>query len=136
MVAAAAPPSPIPAAALTLPVLLAWGMDISRYVLTFLSLTDQRFLFNTGRQLADMKKHLLFLKLTKVQSRIFYAQPSFRSLLETLVHDPSQQLCLRFNNSAGITDVSCLGDVHALTFYDCRGITDVSALGGVHTLNH
>jgi hypothetical protein len=49
------------------------------------------------RGLAEIKKHLLFWKLTRAQCRIFYAQPSFRSQLETLIHDPSQQVSLQFN---------------------------------------
>jgi hypothetical protein len=106
-----APPSPIPAAALTLPVLLAQRMDVTRYLLKYLKPFEQRRLLNTSRQLAEMKKHLLFWKLTKDQCKIFYAQPSFRSQLETLVHDPSQQLSLRLDGDDGITDVSCLGNV-------------------------
>jgi hypothetical protein len=85
-----APPSPIPAAALTLPVLLALGMDVTRYLLKYLTPREQRTLLNTSRQLAKMKPHLLFWKLTYYQCRIFYKQPSFRSQLETLVHDLSQ----------------------------------------------
>jgi hypothetical protein len=100
-----------------------------------------------------MKKHLLFWKLTRDQCRTFSTQPSFRSQLESLVHDPSQQLCLRFVRAGiaevnaldsvhmlelrychGITDVSALGGVHTLTLYFCHGIIDVSALGSVHTL--
>jgi hypothetical protein len=97
--AVAAPPSPPPEAALTLPVLLAGGMDVTRYLLEYLSPPEQRRLLNTSRRLADMKKHLLCWKLTKDQSRIIYARPSFRSQLETLIYDPSQQLRLRLGVS-------------------------------------
>ena len=65
MAAPVAPPSPPPAAALTLPVLLAWGVDVTRYLLGYLPPREQRTLLNTSRQLAEMKKHLLFWKLTK-----------------------------------------------------------------------
>ena len=47
------------------------------------------------RGLAEIKKHLLFWKLTVDQSRIFYALRPFRSQLEALIHDPSQQIHLR-----------------------------------------
>jgi hypothetical protein len=112
---AAPPSSPPPAAALTLLEVLAGGIDVTRYLLEFLKPREQRRLLNTSRQLADMKKHLLYWTLTKARYRIFYAQPSFRSQLETLVHNPSQQLCLRFyDDDVIITDVSALGDVHTL----------------------
>ena len=65
-------------------------MDVTRYLLKYLTPREQRTLLNTSRQLAEMKQHLLFWKLTKDQSEIFYALPSFRSQLEALVHDPSQ----------------------------------------------
>jgi hypothetical protein len=134
MAAPAAPPSPIPAVALTLPVLLAERMDVTRYLSKYLKPREQRRLLNTSRQMAEMKQHLLYWKLTQDQCRIFYAQPSFRSQLEALVHDPSLQQCLRFEGGNGITDVSSLRGVHALTLARCPGITDVSCLGTVHTL--
>jgi hypothetical protein len=105
MAAPVASLSPIPGPALTLPVLLAGGLDVTRCLLTFLSPTDQRSLLNTTRLLAEIKQHLLFWKLTKDQCRIIYPQPSFRLQIETLAHDPSLQLCLRFNGD-GIADVS------------------------------
>jgi hypothetical protein len=129
-----APPSPIPVVALTLPVLLAERMDVTRYLLKYLTPREQRRLLNSSRQLADMKQHLLYWKLTKDQCRIFYAQPSFRAELEALVHDPSQQLSLRFDGDDGITDESALSGVHTLDLNDCSGITDLSAFGSVHTL--
>ena len=131
--APAAPPSPIPTAALTLLEVLTGGIDVTRYLLKFLSPREQRRLLNTSRQLAEMKQYFLFWKLTKAQSNIFYGQPSFRSQLETLVHDPSQQLCLQLAGPE-ITDVSCLGSVYSLVLRYSDRITDVSALGGVHTL--
>jgi hypothetical protein len=125
---AAAPPSPIPAAALTLLVLLAGGIDVTRYLLEFLTPRKQRMLLNTSRELADIKKHLLYWKLTWDQCKIFYAQPAFRSQLEALVHDPSLQLSLRLTGY-GITDVSALGNVHTLKLSNCKGVVDVSCLG-------
>jgi hypothetical protein len=89
-------------------------MDVTRYLLKFLIPRDQRRLLNTTQLLADMKKHVLFWKLTKHQSRIFYTQPSFRSQLETLVHDPSLQLSIRLDRHVDVADVSCLGNVHTL----------------------
>jgi hypothetical protein len=106
---------------------------VTRYLLKYLTPREQRRLLNTSQGLPEMKHHLLFWKLTKDQCRIFYAQPSFRSQLETQVHDPSQQLSLRFI-SEGITDVSAFGNVHALDLHCCPGVTDVSALGSVHIL--
>jgi hypothetical protein len=51
----------------------------------YLTPREQRRLLNPSQQLADVKQHLLYRKLTKDQSKIFYAQTSFRSQLETLV---------------------------------------------------
>jgi hypothetical protein len=66
-----------------------------------------------------MKQHLLFWALTKDQCRIFYAHPSFRSQLEALVHDPSEQLRVWLNGD-GITDVGTLAGVHTLSFNGCE----------------
>jgi hypothetical protein len=114
--------------------MLAGGIDVAKYLLEFLTPREQRSLLDTTPQLADIKKHLLFWRLTKHQSRIFYEHPSFRSQLETLVHDPSQQLSLRFEGGLGITEVGVLGGVHTLILFNCDGITDVSALGSVSSL--
>jgi hypothetical protein len=136
-----------------LPVLLVGGKDVTRCLLKYLTPREQRILLNTSSLLADVKKNVLYWKLTNVQSSIFYARPSFWSLLKTLVHYPSQQLSLRIEGDyddmsalggvhtldleggVRITDVSNLGGVHTLTLKNCNRITNVSGFGGIHTMS-
>jgi hypothetical protein len=82
-VAVAPPPQQQPLRNTPLSV-LADVQDMTGYLLTFLGAKDQRSLLNTSRQLADMKKYLLYWKLTDNHSLRFYENASFRAQLEAL----------------------------------------------------
>jgi hypothetical protein len=53
---------------LTLLRVLEQVQDVTKYLMQFLSPKEQRTLLNTSRRLTDMKKHLLYWKLTKTLS--------------------------------------------------------------------
>jgi hypothetical protein len=137
MAAPVAPPSPIPTGALTLPMLLAWGMDVTRYLLKYLtpSLRSARSWIHwyTSQQLC------LWLDcdngITDVSCLGSVHTLTLRACSRiTDVNALGSVRTLTLENCDGVADVSALGSVHSLELHGCNGITDVSALGSVHNL--
>lgn len=92
-------------------------------------------ILNVSGKFQDSKKSNFYWKLNRKYSLEFHRNVSYKFRLDTLLTDVKKQLSLTFGSNNKISDVSALGNVHALDLRSCYGISDVSTLGNVHTLD-
>ena len=71
-------------------------------------------LLNTTITLKHIKKKIIHRKLNKKYSLKYYNNSDFQILVKNSIENPYLQLTLRLIQCNQITDVSALGNVHAL----------------------
>ena len=93
--------------------------------------TDLQNLWMTTPDLwnSNDRRLLCYLKLKSYKSRDYLRSEIFRKFLISRISNSSKQISLNLYGCEEITDVSRLGNVHALILSDCQGIRDVSSLG-------
>ena len=111
--------------------------DVIRYIFDFLGCgNDSNNLLESSNKLFDFcAKDYHFWRLTKNQSKWYYACEDYRKKIISKMRDSKKQLAINLMYCSKVRDVSVLKDVHTLDLSGCKNITNLVAISGVNTLS-
>jgi hypothetical protein len=109
--------------------ILLLSRDILPWISTFLKKYEWKNLLITCKLFEELKKGTLSVALSSKQAVQFHQDVSYRQIIFSSVHYPSQQISIKFTAYYVLSsDLSFLSNLYEVCFTSCSVLKDLSSL--------